>query len=153
MLDEPTVNLDPPGIRRLNETLGELRREGATILFSSHLLRNAMELADRVGLLVAGQMVKPAEVPAFHAAVTRKTTVRVVLSHLSDAMLSAARDAGGEIARYNGSEVSFTALPQRRMHVIRAIEQAGGSIQEFHTDAPDWDALIREHLGSLEKPE
>jgi len=60
------------------------------IVFSSHLLHNAIELADRVGLLVAGQMGRPTEVPAFHAAATRKTPVRVVLNHLTDAMTSVA---------------------------------------------------------------
>jgi hypothetical protein len=78
--------------------------------------------------------------------VTRKTRVRVVLSHLTDDMIAAVRQAGGEISGQNGREVSFTALPKRRLHVIRAIEQAGGAIEEFHTDAPDWDALIRERL-------
>jgi ABC-type multidrug transport system ATPase subunit len=146
VLDEPTVNLDPAGILKLNELLRERKRQGTTIVFSSHLLRNAMELADRVGILVAGRMVEPEEVPAFQEVVTRKTRVRVVLSHLTDDMIAAVRQAGGEISGQNGREVSFTALPKRRLHVIRAIEQAGGAIEEFHTDAPDWDALIRERL-------
>jgi ABC-type multidrug transport system ATPase subunit len=151
VLDEPTVNLDPPGILKLNQLLHELKGKGTTIVFSSHLLRNAMELADRVGILVAGRMVEPEEVPVFHEAVTRKTTVRVVLSHLTDDMLAAVRAAGGDVSGHNGREVKFTALPQRRLHVIRAIEQAGGAIEEFHTDAPDWEALIQEHLGQMEK--
>jgi ABC-type multidrug transport system ATPase subunit len=146
VLDEPTVNLDPAGILKLNELLRERKRQGTTIVFSSHLLRNAMELADRVGILVAGRMVEPEEVPVFQEVVTRKTRVRVVLSHLTDDMIAAVRQAGGEISGQNGREVSFTALPKRRLHVIRAIEQAGGAIEEFHTDAPDWDALIRERL-------
>jgi len=150
VLDEPTVNLDPPGILKLNQLLHRLKEKGTTIVFSSHLLRNAMELADRVGILVAGRMVEPEEVPVFHEAVTRKTTVRVVLSHLTDDMLAAVRAAGGDVSGHNGREVSFTALPQKRLHVIRAIEQAGGAVEEFHTDAPDWDALIQEHLGEME---
>jgi ABC-type multidrug transport system ATPase subunit len=150
VLDEPTVNLDPAGILKLNELLRERKTKGTTIVFSSHLLRNAMELADRVGILVAGRMVEPEEVPAFQEVVTRKTRVRVVLSHLTDDMIAAARDAGGEISGRNGREVSFTALPKRRLHVIRAIEQAGGAIEEFHTDAPDWNALIQERLESVE---
>lgn len=150
VLDEPTVNLDPPGILKLNQLLHRLKEKGTTIVFSSHLLRNAMELADRVGILVAGRMVEPEEVPVFHEAVTRKTTVRVVLSHLTDDMLAAVRAAGGDVSGHNGREVSFTALPRKRLHVIRAIEQAGGAIEEFHTDAPDWDALIQEHLGERE---
>jgi ABC-type multidrug transport system ATPase subunit len=151
VLDEPTVNLDPPGILKLNQLLKELKAKGTTIVFSSHLLRNAMELADRVGILVAGRMVVPGEVPAFHEAVTRRTRVRVVLEHLTDEMVTAAREAGGDIAGHNGREVSFTALPGRRLHVIRAIEEAGGAIEEFHTDAPDWEALIHEHVGRMEK--
>ena len=152
VLDEPTVNLDPAGILKLNQLLHKLKGKGTTIVFSSHLLRNAMELADRVGILVAGRMVEPEEVPVFHEAVTRKTMVRVVLSHLTEDMLAAVRDAGGDVSGHNGREVSFTALPQKRLHVIRAIEQAGGAIEEFHTDAPDWDALIQEHLGEMEEP-
>jgi hypothetical protein len=33
-----------------------------------------------------------------------------------------------------------------------ALEQAGGAIEEFHTDAPDWETLIQEHLGEMERP-
>ena len=150
VLDEPTVNLDPPGILKLNQLLHDLKAKGTTIVFSSHLLRNAMELADRVGVLVDGRMVEPEEVPVFHDAVTRKTTVRVILSHLTDEMIAAVREAGGNVSGYNGREVSFTALPRNRLQVIRAIEQAGGAIEEFHTDAPDWEALIQEHLGEME---
>jgi ABC-type multidrug transport system ATPase subunit len=152
VLDEPTVNLDPPGILKLNQLLHDLKSKGTTIVFSSHLLRNAMELADRVGVLVGGRMLEPEEVPAFHEAVTRKTAVRVVLSHLTDEMIAAVSEAGGDVSGHNGREVSFTALPQQRLQVIRAIEQVGGAIEEFHTDAPDWEALIQEHLGEMEKP-
>jgi len=152
VLDEPTVNLDPPGILTLNQLLHDLKSKGTTIVFSSHLLRNAMELADRVGVLVGGRMLEPEEVPAFHEAVTRKTTVRVVLSHLTEEMIAAVREAGGDVSGHNGREVSFTALPRQRLQVIRAIEQVGGAIEEFHTDAPDWEALIQEHLGEMEKP-
>ena len=151
VLDEPTVNLDPPGILKLHQILHDRKAKGTTIVFSSHLLRNALDLADRVGVLVQGRMVEPEEAPVFHEAVTRKTTVRVILTHLTDDMIVAAREAGGDISGHNGREVKFTALPQRRLHVIRAIEQAGGDVEEFHTDAPDWEALIQEHLGEMER--
>jgi ABC-type multidrug transport system ATPase subunit len=135
---------------RLNRLLQNLKTKGTTIVFASHLLRSAMDLADRVGVLVAGRMVEPEEVPVFHEAVTRRTRVRVVLSHLTEAMIEAVRGAGGDVSGHNGREVSFTALPGKRLDVIRAIEQAGGAIEEFHTDAPDWEALIQEHIGGRE---
>ncbi len=144
VLDEPTVNLDPPGVEQLHELLAELKSKGTTIVFSSHLVRSAVSLADRVGVLVEGRLVPPEDVPAFQAAVHRQTPVKVVLSHITDAMISAVRDAGGHVSGHEGNAVSFTALPERRLQVIRAIEQSGGTVEEFHTDAPDWEALIRE---------
>jgi ABC-type multidrug transport system ATPase subunit len=151
VLDEPTVNLDPPGILQLHQLLHRLKATGTTIVFSSHLLRSAVELADRVGVLVGGRMVEPEEAPAFHEAVARRTTVRIVVDRLTDDMLAAAQRAGGDVSGHNGREVSFTARPEERLHVIRAIEQAGGAIEEFHTDTPDWEALIQEHLVQMEK--
>ena len=113
VLDEPTVNLDPPGILQLQQLLHRLKARGTTIVFSSHLLRNAVELADRVGVLVAGRMVEPEEAPAFHEAVTRRTTVRIVVERVTDDMVAAARQAGGDVSGHNGREVSFTARPDQ----------------------------------------
>ncbi len=149
VLDEPTLNLDPPGVQKLNRLLQSQKSKGTTIVFASHLLRSAMELADRVGILVAGRMVELEEIPVFHEAVTRQTRVRVVLSRLTEEMIDAAREAGGDVSGHSSHEVSFTALPGKRLDVIRAIERAGGAIEEFHTDAPDWEALIQEHLTDM----
>lgn len=57
LLDEPTANLDLHGAKKFRDfVLGE-KRQGKTILFSTHLLEEAEELADRVGIFVAGRLV------------------------------------------------------------------------------------------------
>jgi ABC-type multidrug transport system ATPase subunit len=146
VLDEPMVNLDPLGIELLQRLLSELHKRDTTIFFSSHLLHNAIQLADRVGVLVAGRMVSIEDVAAFRAAVTRGTTVRIVLSEATDGMLEAAEQAGAAVSECNGRQVCFTAPPQHRLAVIRAIEHAGGTVEEFHTETPDWEDLIRGHF-------
>lgn len=143
VLDEPSVNLDPLGIEVLRGVLDRMKRHGATIVFSSHLLHHAMQMADRVGLLVEGELVSVEEVPVFQAAVSRQAVVRVVLTNVSEAIMSAARAAGAEFADSNGRDLRFSAQPDRRLEVIRAIERAGGTIEEFHTEVPDWEALMR----------
>lgn len=59
LLDEPTRSLDPLAAaefrRFLKETL--VRKRGTTLLFSSHMLSEVEELADRVALLDAGRLV------------------------------------------------------------------------------------------------
>jgi ABC-2 type transport system ATP-binding protein len=56
ILDEPTSGLDPLGTRDFKDLLGELRREGRTVLLSSHLLADAEEVCDRVAILHRGRL-------------------------------------------------------------------------------------------------
>ncbi len=146
VLDEPFLNLDPLGSERLRLLLQEMKGNETTIIFSSHILQNAMHLADRVAFLVEGKLVKEETAPDFHAAITRATTVRVILGHTSAAMLEAAQKAGAHLPQRNGKQVTFRAAPERRLAVIRAIEDAGGTVKAFHTEDPDWEALVMRHL-------
>lgn len=57
LLDEPTANLDPMGVRRFREFIREQKERGKTIIFSTHLLQEAEQLADRVGIFVSGKLV------------------------------------------------------------------------------------------------
>ena len=57
LLDEPTVSLDLAGAIRFREFLLSLKREGKTIVFTSHTLADVERLADRVAILVDGRLV------------------------------------------------------------------------------------------------
>ena len=56
LLDEPTANLDPQGVKRFREFILEQKQNGKTIIFSTHLLTEAEQLADRVGIFVGGKL-------------------------------------------------------------------------------------------------
>lgn len=57
ILDEPTSNLDPTVRGTVLELIGEVRRSGRTVLFSSHVLSEVEHVCDRVGILRAGRLV------------------------------------------------------------------------------------------------
>jgi ABC-2 type transport system ATP-binding protein len=56
ILDEPMSGLDPIGRRQVRELILDLKREGKTILFSSHILSDVEALCERVGILVKGEL-------------------------------------------------------------------------------------------------
>lgn len=57
VLDEPTSSLDPKGAMQFRQFLAWLKHEGKTIVFSSHLLNEVVQLADRVAIMVEGRLV------------------------------------------------------------------------------------------------
>jgi ABC-2 type transport system ATP-binding protein len=56
ILDEPMSGLDPLGRREVRDIILELKREGRTVLFSTHILSDAEMLCDRVGVIVGGKL-------------------------------------------------------------------------------------------------
>ena len=57
VLDEPMLGVDPVGRVQIRDILKDLKREGKTIIFSSHELYEVERLADTVGMLYMGRTV------------------------------------------------------------------------------------------------
>ncbi|MBZ4677151.1 MAG: rbbA [Anaerophaga sp.] len=58
ILDEPTLGIDPAGVKTFLQLIVKLSREdGITVLFSSHLLYQVQQVCDRVGIFVEGKLL------------------------------------------------------------------------------------------------
>ena len=55
-LDEPMSGLDPVGRREVRDLILQLRNEGKTVFFSTHILSDAEALCDRVAILNGGHL-------------------------------------------------------------------------------------------------
>ena len=58
ILDEPINGMDPVGIRDMRELFRKLSEQGVTILMSSHFLSEVELVADDIGFLVNGTIVR-----------------------------------------------------------------------------------------------
>lgn len=77
ILDEPTEGLDPLMQRAFYEVLDELRREGRSIFFSSHVLSEVERVCDRVAIIRAGHLVALSDVDTLLARRRRHVEMRV----------------------------------------------------------------------------
>jgi ABC-2 type transport system ATP-binding protein len=57
ILDEPTLGLDPRGMHEIREIIKDLRKQGKTVFFASHLLHEVGQICDRVALINKGKLL------------------------------------------------------------------------------------------------
>jgi ABC-2 type transport system ATP-binding protein len=57
ILDEPTSGLDPQGTVEMRALIADIKKEGRTVMLSSHLLNEVELTCDRVGVIAKGRLV------------------------------------------------------------------------------------------------
>ena len=123
-LDEPMSGLDPFGRHMVKEVILDLRSQGRTVFFSTHILSDAESLCDRVGLLRSGRLVTVGRLDDI---------LRIDVSHLE--LLVSGVD-GGLLERLRGLK-GKRALGERWTleveekslgPVVSAVQEAGGRI-------------------------
>jgi tungstate transport system ATP-binding protein len=59
LLDEPTANLDPANVAKIEEIIKRIRGEhGTTIVIATHNIYQVKRIADRVGILLNGELIE-----------------------------------------------------------------------------------------------
>lgn len=56
ILDEPMSGLDPIGRKMVGDLIIDLKRQGKTVFFSSHILTDIERFCDRVGIIIGGKL-------------------------------------------------------------------------------------------------
>jgi ABC-2 type transport system ATP-binding protein len=97
LLDEPTAGLDPQSARNLREIIRGLRREGHTILLTTHYMAEADELCDRIAIIDHGRVIALAPPAALKASVRQMHSLEVEIGRQPDGILAELR--GLELVR------------------------------------------------------
>ncbi len=107
ILDEPTLGIDPEGVRELLDLIRKLSRdEHITVVLSSHHLHQVQQICDRVGLFVAGKLIAEGDIHALSAKLFAEEpiAVEIAVSPLSDELAEKLEQLDGviRVTRRNG---------------------------------------------------
>jgi ABC-2 type transport system ATP-binding protein len=127
LLDEPANGLDPAGIVAMRSTLRHLASTGKTVFVSSHILGEVQQLADMVGIIAAGRLVREGSMDQLllGESVVR---VRVAPAEVAPATAVLAQLAAeGGVSEGPGDDgwLSVRVEPDRAAEVNRALATAG----------------------------
>jgi ABC-2 type transport system ATP-binding protein len=84
VLDEPLSGLDPLSRRQFKDIVLQLAKKGTTVMFSSHILSDVQDVANRVGIISRGTIKEVGSIADLKAQLTRQKTIEVMLADTSD---------------------------------------------------------------------
>ncbi len=147
ILDEPTVNIDPEGVRELLLLVERLRTEqGVTVLLSSHLLHQVEQVCDRIGIFVAGRLVASGTIDQLAAGLDDRWVFVIGASGLpAAAEVLRAVDGVTEVVRSEGRWVVHATHDVRSL-LVHAVEDAGGSLTHLSREGADLDAIYQRYF-------
>ena len=152
LLDEPANGLDPAGIVAMRETLKGLAAEGKTVFVSSHILGEVQQLADVLGIIAAGKLVREGPIDDLlqGEGIIR---VRVAESEVAEASRILDRIAGDGTTptpERDGGWIAIRLDPSRAAEINRALASAGIYASGLETGS-DLESLFLE-LTRSEQP-
>lgn len=127
LLDEPANGLDPAGIVAMRDTLRHLASLGKTVFVSSHLLAEVQQMADIVGIIAAGKLVREGPMQALlqsQGVVRAQVTAAEVPRALAALAPLTSGDAPVASADASGW-ISVHVAPDRSSEINRVLANVG----------------------------
>ncbi len=152
VFDEPMINLDPEGAICFRDFLFRLKEQGKTIVFSSHMLADVEQLADRVGLFIAGRLASVQSVDGLRDALNRQSKMRLKIRPLGSREVELARAAGAREAGIEGQQLVVASAPEQRLCILQSLQAAGVEILQFTTEDPSLEDFYLSYLRSQNPP-
>jgi ABC-2 type transport system ATP-binding protein len=145
-MDEPTAGLDPQSRLALWELLGELNREGQTILLTTHYMEEADQLCDRVAIMDRGRILALDTPAGLKATVGADTivTVRTVgeASGLPAVLERELEDLTRVRLIEGGVELHVRRADGLVPRVVAAAERSGHSLADLSVSEPTLETVF-----------
>jgi len=122
VLDEPTAGLDIEARQELWQTIRRLRRQGMTILLTTHHLDEAEQLCTRIGIMMAGRIAREGTLPELLALVPAEE-IALVEAPDADAVVGRAGVLGWGVRSYGGR---IGCLLPRRLTLEEVVQALSG---------------------------
>ena len=147
-LDEPTTGLDPAARRGAWEMVGNLRSLGKTVVLTTHYMDEAEHLADRVAIIVQGEIVAEG-VPRDLMHRSGSTIIRFKTRPGAGVP---PEDLGAESAGDDGRYKITTGAPTDSLHRLTgwALER-GIDLEELAVSTPTLEDVFIELVGATER--
>ncbi len=147
--DEPTVAVDPQSRNKILEGIEQLRREGATIIYTSHYMEEVEQLADRIIIIDKGQLIAEGTVDELKSMIKKSEMIKIEAKGISEEDLNRVRDLENVYsAEYDGKTLKIEAGNGNNVvKVMTMLQEKGYRIKNMYSEQPTLNDVFLELTG------
>ncbi len=147
LLDEPTASLDPEGVLLFRSLVKRLKERGKTVIIATHLLDDALELADRIAVLVDGKLRCLINAEELRARIEERSILRVHSGSIRQDALDAVCSFGSTLLEVGKNYCRFLCPPAERLHLLQTLQAYHVEVTEFFVEQPSREEIFLELSG------
>ncbi|MEO0096820.1 MAG: ABC transporter ATP-binding protein [candidate division WOR-3 bacterium] len=126
ILDEPMGGLDPIGRKEIRDLILRLKKEGKTIIFSSHILSDAEMLCDRISILIKGEKVKEGTISEIVGEEVYE--YEIIFSQVAEIYLPEIKRLARDLIKSGDKIMAICDNERKREEIIFLIQRFGGNL-------------------------
>jgi ABC-type multidrug transport system ATPase subunit len=131
VLDEATNNLDAEGLARFRENALGVLDKGASVILSTHILREVEHLANTIAMVFQGRIVMEKRIDKFVKDMSRSRKMWITMENLADKFRNLALEMGADKVILNCNTMTVECEERIRIPILSALSQNGAKITEF----------------------
>ena len=150
IMDEPTLGIDPEGMRELLNIIRDLSvKDGRTVLISSHQLQQIQQVCDRVGIYVEGSLMACGTLAELEAQIQKNGTylLEVDVEPCDDQILGMLANQDGILGiAKEGRRFMITSKKDIRPQLTKFLGEHDYTVMHLHQRGGDLDEIYRRYF-------
>lgn len=145
ILDEPTVGIDPQSRNAIFDSLEALKRQGCSLIYTSHYMEEVERLADHIVIIDHGQVIANESPAALYERLPARAALRLTpAQRLPDATLQQLRQQPGvsEVAVEGEDLLIALGSAEQAQDVLLWLTQQGCRAAQFSTARTSLEAIF-----------
>lgn len=144
-MDEPTVGIDPQSRRNILDGVVALKKQGMTVLYTTHYMEEAQELSDHIAIMDHGRLIAMGTQAELVKIVGETDRIRLVTTGTGDALTTAWAAIPG-VKNVSAQDGVYTVLAQDGHRTLPRLFEAAGDlasrIASVEIQQPDLEAVF-----------
>jgi len=149
ILDEPMTGLDPIGRKEIRELILDLKEEGTTVFYSTHILPDVEMTCDRVAIVNKGELQRIGKLADILSETTKGVSVRMN-GMSSDQLQVVNNEHPSAVIVESSAQIEFDTM-QKAKSFVENMMSTGVSLERFEPHRDDLETIFVRSLADAEE--